>query len=162
SMTLAAHSVVFMRCRCPRAQVFRHHANCSPIWASLSSMDTIPSFVGRAVRRVLDETPPSSGRDPVLSHNDVNPGNIVYDGDRLLLVDWDAAGRNDPLYDLAAIAVFLRMDDATCRRLLTAHDGEPVAEVPPFFAYMRRLVAVLCGVMGLQLGIGEGAVPTGD
>ena len=120
-------------------------------WSGLSATAGIPAFVGDAVRRVLDEAPPRSGRDAVLSHNDVNPGNLVYDQERLLLVDWDAAGRNDPYFDLAAIALFHRMDDQTCRRLLAAHDGEPVAEIPAVFAYTRRLIAVLAPVMGMQL-----------
>jgi hypothetical protein len=130
-------------------------------WSGLSETAGIPGFVGDAVRRVLDETPPRSGRDPVLSHNDVNPGNLVYDEERLLLVDWDAAGRNDPYYDLAAIALFHRMDDQTCRRLLAAHDGEPVDEIPAFFAYSRRLIAVLGSVTGMQLSNGRGPVRSG-
>ena len=69
----------------------------------------------------------------MLSHNDVNPGNLLYDEGRLLLVDWDAAGLNDPYFDLATIALFHRMDDQTCLRLLTAHEAEPVAEVPALF-----------------------------
>jgi aminoglycoside phosphotransferase (APT) family kinase protein len=125
------------------------------IWSGLSATAGIPAFVGDAVRRVLDETPPRSGRDAVLSHNDVNPGNLVYDEEKLLLVDWDAAGRNDPYYDLAAIALFHRMDDDTCHRLLSAHDGEPVAEIPAFFAYTRRLIAVLSAVTGMHLSNGR-------
>jgi aminoglycoside phosphotransferase (APT) family kinase protein len=98
-----------------------------------------------------------------LSHNDVNPGNLVYDEATLLLVDWDVAGRNDPYYDLAAIALFHRMDDESCRRLLSAHDGEPVTEIPPVFAYMRRLIAVLAAVvgMGMQLSDGRSAAGSG-
>ena len=132
-------------------------------WSGLSDVAGIPVFVGDAVQRVLDETPPDGGRETVLSHNDVNPGNLVYDDDKLVLVDWDAAGRNHPYYDLAAIAVFLRMDNETCRRLLSAHDGEPVAELPVFFAYMRRLIAVLCPVvgMGMQVANGRGAARSG-
>ena len=132
-------------------------------WSGLSETAGIPVFVGDAVRRVLDETPPRSARDAVLSHNDVNPGNLVYAEERLMLVDWDAAGRNDPYYDLAAIAVFHRMDDQTCRRLLAAHDGEPFAEIPAFFAYTRRLIAVLCGVVGMQMQLSNrsDALPTG-
>ena len=128
-------------------------------WSGLSETAGIPAFVGDAVRRVLDETPPRGGRDAVLSHNDVNPGNLVYDEAKLLLVDWDAAGCNDPYYDLAAIAVFHRMDDETCRRLLSAHDGEPVAEIPAFFAYMRRLIAVLCPVVGMGMQVSQGRAP---
>lgn len=134
-------------------------------WFGLAATAGIPAFVGDAVRRVLDETPPRSGRDAVLSHNDVNPGNLVYDEGRLLLVDWDAAGRNDPYFDLATIALFLRMDDQTCLRLLAAHDGEPVSEVPAFFTYIRRLIAVLCPVVGMgmqmELSNGRGAPRSG-
>jgi aminoglycoside phosphotransferase len=130
-------------------------------WPALSATAGIPAFVGDAVRRVLDETPPRSGRDAVLSHNDVNPGNLLYDEGRLLLVDWDAAGRNDPYFDLATIALFHRMDEQTCRRLLAAHDGEPVTEIPACFAYMRRLIAVLCPVvgMGMQMRLSNGRAP---
>ena len=128
-------------------------------WAGLSETPGIPTFVGDAVRRVLDETPPRGGRDAVLSHNDVNPGNLVYDGEQLLLVDWDAAGSYDPYYDLAAIAVFHRMGEETCRLLLSAHDGAPVAVLPPFFAYLRRLIAVLCPVVGMGMQVSSGRAP---
>lgn len=37
----------------------------------------------------------------VSSHNDPNPRNILFDGDRLWLIDWETAYRNDPLTDLA-------------------------------------------------------------
>jgi hypothetical protein len=43
------------------------------------------------------------------------------------------------------------MDDATCQKLLAAHDGEPVAALPARFAFNRRLVAVLCGTLFLHL-----------
>ncbi|WP_119418523.1 phosphotransferase [Desertibaculum subflavum] len=38
---------------------------------------------------------------PVSSHNDCNPRNILYDGARLWLIDWESAYRNDPLVDVA-------------------------------------------------------------
>ncbi|MDB4917166.1 MAG: hypothetical protein JWM95_4810 [Gemmatimonadetes bacterium] len=120
-------------------------------WSALDPGFPLPSFVADAVRHVLGEPPTASGRVPVLSHNDVNPSNIVYDGEKLLLVDWDTAGVNDPYYDLAAISVFLRMDGATCQRLLSAYDGQLVAEVPTGFAYNRRLVGALCGVTFMRL-----------
>ena len=105
---------------------------------------------------MLADEAPASGRPPVLSHNDVNPTNVVYDGENLLLLDWETAGPNDPLYDLAAISVFLRMDEGTCELLLAAHDGEPVTRLPARFAYDRRLVAVLCGTIFLQLARARG------
>jgi aminoglycoside phosphotransferase (APT) family kinase protein len=34
-------------------------------------------------------------------HNDLNPGNVLYDGTRPWLVDWEAAGMGEPMFDLA-------------------------------------------------------------
>lgn len=110
-----------------------------------------PDFAGDAIDRVLLETLPASDRGLVLSHNDVNPTNLVHDGEQLMLLDWETAGPNDPFYDLAAISVFFRMDAAACLQLLAAHDGAGVASLPARFAYDRRFVAVLCGAMFLQL-----------
>jgi aminoglycoside phosphotransferase (APT) family kinase protein len=35
------------------------------------------------------------------SHNDILPRNLLFDGERLWLIDWENAFRNDPLVDLA-------------------------------------------------------------
>jgi hypothetical protein len=115
------------------------------LWAGLQTGFALPAFVGDAVQRVLTEVPPARERAPVLSHNDVNPTNLLFDGERILLLDWETAGPNDPLYDLAAISVFLRMDEGTCQKLLAAYDGAPVSRLPAGFAYNRRVVAALCG-----------------
>ena len=40
----------------------------------------------------------------VSAHNDINPRNVLFDGERLWLVDWELAFRNDPLADVANIA----------------------------------------------------------
>ncbi|HEV2652808.1 MAG TPA: phosphotransferase [Rhizomicrobium sp.] len=39
----------------------------------------------------------------VSSHNDANPRNILFDGNRLWLIDWESAYRNDPLVDVAVM-----------------------------------------------------------
>ena len=116
----------------------------------------VPAFVRDAIARTLEATVPDAGRAQVCSHNDVNPSNLVYDGERLLLLDWDAAGANEPFYDLATVAMFLRLDEPSCLALLSAHDGAAVTAIPPRFAYDRRLVAVLCGTMFLHLARASG------
>jgi aminoglycoside phosphotransferase (APT) family kinase protein len=141
------------------------------IWSGMTALRfPVPASVARAVERGIAEEPPPRDRDPVLSHNDVNPTNLIYDGERVVLLDWDMAGENDPLYDLAAIAVFLRMDDATAARLVAIHDGAPIAALSPRFTYMRRLVATLCGLVFLHIArhaghagsTDETALPLGD
>ncbi len=134
----------------PDAEAKDSRAFLAAVWSGLAGF-ALPAFVGDAVGRVLAEDAPASGRATVLSHNDVNPTNLVDDGEHLLLLDWETAGPNDPFYDLAAISVFLRMDEATCRQLLAAHDGEPIDELPAAFASSRRLVAALCGALFLHL-----------
>jgi aminoglycoside phosphotransferase (APT) family kinase protein len=54
-------------------------------------------------RRVREAYPWEAG-ELVSAHNDPNPRNILYDGERLWLVDWELAFRNDPLADLAILA----------------------------------------------------------
>jgi aminoglycoside phosphotransferase (APT) family kinase protein len=130
------------------------------IWSGPLANVALPAFVGDAVRRVLTEKPPAHERALVLSHNDVNPTNLIYDGENLLLLDWETAGPNDPFYDLAAISVFLRMDEGTCQRLLAAYDSAPVARLPARFVYSRRLVAVLCGAAFLHLAYQSGHADT--
>jgi len=39
----------------------------------------------------------------VSSHNDPTPNNILFDGKRLWLIDWESACRNDPLVDAAIV-----------------------------------------------------------
>ena len=39
----------------------------------------------------------------VSSHNDPNPRNILFDGERLWLIDWESAYRNDPFIDIAIV-----------------------------------------------------------
>lgn len=39
----------------------------------------------------------------VSSHNDFHPGNVLFDGQRLWLIDWESAYRNDPLIDAAIV-----------------------------------------------------------
>ena len=132
-------------------------------WSRLETDVAVPRFVGDAVARALADAPLLRGK-VVLSHNDVNPSNLVHDGADLLLLDWDATAPNDPYYDLAAIAVFLRMDDETCRRLIAAHDEAPSDRLPPSFDYWRQLVAVLCGTTFLRLAhrSGHPGAPGGE
>jgi aminoglycoside phosphotransferase (APT) family kinase protein len=121
------------------------------VWALLSPSAVLPKFVSEAAQRVLAEDPPAPERAGVLSHNDVNPTNLVYDGEHLLLLDWETSGPNDPYYDLAAASVFFRMDADTCKALLAAYDGAPHSAIPAGFSYLRRVVALLCGTMFLHL-----------
>jgi thiamine kinase-like enzyme len=119
------------------------------VQAQLASF-TVPSFVRIAIEGVLAETPPQQ-RTQVTSHNDMNPSNLALVGEQLVLLDWDAAGPNDPFHDLATVALFLRMDDAAASALIAAYDDTPPAPLPDAFLYARRFVAALCASIFLNL-----------
>jgi aminoglycoside phosphotransferase (APT) family kinase protein len=120
------------------------------IWKAIGDEFVVPAFVVAARERALDTTPPPAERAAVLSHNDLNPSNLVYDGTGITILDWATAGPGDPFYDLATLAVFLRMDDATCLRLLAAYEGGSAASaLPERLVYTHRLVAVLAGSASL-------------
>jgi Phosphotransferase enzyme family len=123
------------------------------IWPDLGGL-AVPAFVAPIIQAVLDEPPPPDDR-VVVSHNDVNPTNLIFDGKRLLLVDWSTSGPNDPTYDLAGAAVFLRID---ARPLFEAYDG---SEPSPRYFYNKRLVAALAGAMFLRLAK-QGGYAGGD
>jgi len=55
---------------------------------------------------------PRNDAELVASHNDLKPQNMVFDGKRLWLVDWESAFLNDPYVDLAIAANFFVNDEA--------------------------------------------------
>lgn len=59
-------------------------------------------------------------------HGDVHAGNLVCDGTRLWLIDWEYAGYADPLLDLASLAV--NAVPALWRQLLAARLAPPMME----------------------------------
>ena len=133
----------------PDAPVSDGRAFLASVWDGLRGF-AMPAFVADAITQALAAEPPP-GRALVLSHNDVNPSNLVYDGEKIILLDWDAAGVNDPYFDLAAPSIFLRMDAAECAKLLALYDDAPIAELPPRFLYTRRLMGALLCAMAMGL-----------
>ena len=49
--------------------------------------------------------------DSVPSHNDLSADNIIDDGRRLWLIDFEYSGNNDPCYDIADLASQASLDD---------------------------------------------------
>jgi hypothetical protein len=87
----------------------------------------------------------------VSTHNDPNPRNILFDGQRLWLVDWELAFRNDPLVDIAILTSELagtpEMEDA----LLTAAFGKSAdRSLRARLALIRLLTRLFYGCVVLE------------
>jgi thiamine kinase-like enzyme len=61
--------------------------------------------------------------DLVFGHNDLLPANIVDDGDRLWLIDWEYAGYNSALFDLGNLASNAKLDEEAWRDLVAVYHG---------------------------------------
>lgn len=57
--------------------------------------------------KLIREAYPWDSASLVSSHNDLNPANILFDGERLWLVDWETAYRNDPLANVATLTILI-------------------------------------------------------
>ena len=58
-------------------------------------------------------------------HNDFLPGNLIDDGTRMRIVDWEYAGMGDPFFDLGNFSINNDLSEAEDAALLAAYDGEP-------------------------------------
>ena len=86
------------------------------------------------------------GEALVSSHNDLNPANILFDGERLWLVDWETAYRNDPLVDVATLTIFIAASPELEQVLLRSWLGrEPDRIQRARLALMRLLVRLFFG-----------------
>jgi hypothetical protein len=99
----------------------------------LDDLDRLLAFVGRlpAHREVFEAIRAAYPWDPatfVSAHNDPNQFNLLYDGTRLWLVDWETAKRNDPFIDLATLCAHVAptpdLQDAVLRRVLGAEPDD--------------------------------------
>lgn len=64
--------------------------------------------------------------DMVFGHNDLLPANLLDDGERLWLIDWDYAGYNSPLFDLGGLASNNTFTEAQERQMLEFYFEQPV------------------------------------
>jgi hypothetical protein len=82
----------------------------------------------------------------VASHNDLKPQNMRFDGNRILLVDWESAFLNDRYVDLAIVANFFIKDEAHEETYLNTYFGELAGERSEYrlsrFYLMRQALSM--------------------
>ena len=90
--------------------------------------------------------------DQVSSHNDINPGNLLFDGRRLWLIDWEAAFLADRYVDLATLANWFARGDAGAEDLLLAtyFGAPPTSEQRARLEVMKVVNHVFTGVIFLN------------
>jgi thiamine kinase-like enzyme len=141
----------FMRAQPWTRQAAREFANLRRIGAALRSLHSLPPRPGiksvgfaaqarflegrlgaercidPALRRVAATAfDLLAGRESIVSlcHNDLHHLNILDDGERLWLVDWEYGGCGDPLFDLASFLCQHQSTSEERQVLLSAYAGD--------------------------------------
>ncbi len=92
-------------------------------------------------------------------HNDLNPGNVLHDGTRPWLVDWDGACMNDPMFDVASALLWFRLADAAERDLLQAYfDRAPTVLEIAKLELMKHVVRCFYMLVFLLIALPDGGV----
>jgi hypothetical protein len=111
--------------------------------------------------RIRTVLPKSS--EQVSAHNDPNPRNMLFDGERLWLVDWETAYRNDPLVDVAILLDQLETTPGIEDALLVAWCGrEPDAVLGARLVLMRAVARLYYACLALAPFAAAPREPDGD
>jgi len=95
---------------------------------------------------------PWKDTDKVFSHNDLNPGNILCDGERIWIIDWDAAFSNDRYIDLANVANFFVHTAEQEKAFLDTYFGCATDEYKTArFYIMRQVCRIIYAMLMFQL-----------
>ncbi len=97
------------------------------------------------------------------SHNDPGPQNILFDGTRIWLIDWETAYRNDPLVDVAIVAeTFARTPELETALLTSSTGRTPDKTMLARLLLMRQLTRLYyAGLLLTSVGkAAEGSLMT--
>ncbi len=99
-----------------------------------------------AVRQALDANPATLAP----CHCDPLSENVLDDGARMWVVDWEYSGMNDPIWDLGDVSVEAGFDEAQDREMMAAYcGGEPPAAVYGRMVIYKAMCDLLWTLWGL-------------
>lgn len=125
----------------------------------------VPPAVGDEAAALLARVQAAYRIDPadvVASHNDLNPGNILFGPDGPVFVDWESAFAADRFVDIAAILNYFAADSASDETLiLTAYFGRaPTPREEARSEAMRQVSRLFYGALLLMAAARQGRFAT--
>ncbi|MCF6207093.1 MAG: phosphotransferase family protein [Sulfurovum sp.] len=89
------------------------------------------------------ETIEAYPKENVLCHNDLNPLNLLWSTEKIILIDWEFAGVNDRYFDLASVCVEFRFEEEAEKQFLLEYFKGNDYSLEKLYAY-KVLYRVLC------------------
>ena len=99
-------------------------ANRTYVQTSLRLRATLPPDIDVMLEQTRLLSRRLSSFHPALCHNDMLPANVLDDGLRLWIVDWEYSGIGHPLFDLAGVSANCAFSDDQDVEFLSAYRGE--------------------------------------
>ena len=130
--------------RFPKMSVYPTYLDAADAYArKLRAAKILPGNDADALLRLherIAEIYPRNQADMVSCHNDLKPENVLFDGDRVWLVDWEAAFLNDRFVDLSVVANFLVTTEEEEKAFLETYFGEAPGEYRLAQFYLTRQI----------------------
>ena len=124
---------------------------------NLETSGVLPAAISQRLAtryRAIAAVYPRSDSELVSSHNDLNPSNVLFEGDRPWLIDWELAFAADRFVDLAALMNFFATEPDDEELVLRAYFGrEPGAVHRARALLMQQVNRIYYASMMLQLAV---------
>jgi|SRR6185437_13667421 len=122
------------------ADNFLHKFKDSEILPESETKDIFESYA-----KIVNVYPRNDEKNLVSCHNDLKPDNIIFDGNKPWIVDWEAAFLNDRYVDLASMANFVVKSDKDEADFLEKYFGKVADEYQQArFFLMSQIVHIFC------------------
>jgi thiamine kinase-like enzyme len=112
-----------------------------------------------AIGRQIVEALRGPEHEPVPCHNDLLNANLIWDGSRVRIVDWEYAGMGDRYFDLGNLSINNGLSEEEDERLLVAYFADPCS--PARFASLR-LMRIVSDLREAMWGVLQQSISTLD
>jgi thiamine kinase-like enzyme len=110
---------------------------------NLETSGVLPESIGARLAaryRAIAAVYPRSDAELVSSHNDLNPSNVLFEGDRAWLIDWELAFAADRFVDIAALLNFFAIEPDDEELLLRAYFADGLTALHRARAFLMQQV----------------------